>query len=326
MRHDPNKTPAPALHYSAASRIKDVADQSRLIRDWSLRYDQLSRGSFEGHLREAWVEGVQLFKEELSQAVFQSGHARPDSICFGVFEHLSGEARWQGEQIGIDHVMCMYRGSELQVSTPQSSTLLSISIPLQLLDEELAEPPRSTRHAPAQAQFLRQRIGSAIAVLAEHPLQLAKQEARKQFLSDLSGLVIHCIAGEKASRKLSRDKARQVVGKAQKFVFENAGEPITVTDLCAQTHTSRRTLQECFEQVVGESPGAFLKIVRLNAVRRDLQRCNTQHSIADIASSWGFWHLSQFAADYRRLFNELPSMTAQIAGRQAHSKAMFASS
>jgi hypothetical protein len=32
-------------------------------------------------------------------------------------------------------------------------------------------------------------------------------------------------------------------------------------------------------------------------------------SLADIANKWGFWHLGQFAEDYRLLFGELPSET-----------------
>ncbi len=31
--------------------------------------------------------------------------------------------------------------------------------------------------------------------------------------------------------------------------------------------------------------------------------------IADIANKWGFWRMGQIAADYRNLFNELPSQT-----------------
>jgi AraC family ethanolamine operon transcriptional activator len=31
--------------------------------------------------------------------------------------------------------------------------------------------------------------------------------------------------------------------------------------------------------------------------------------IGDVAARWGFWHFSQFSADYRRMFGELPSET-----------------
>ena len=31
--------------------------------------------------------------------------------------------------------------------------------------------------------------------------------------------------------------------------------------------------------------------------------------IAEIANGWGFWHMGQFAADYRQHFGALPSET-----------------
>ena len=31
--------------------------------------------------------------------------------------------------------------------------------------------------------------------------------------------------------------------------------------------------------------------------------------VADVANEWGFWHMGGFAADYRKLFGELPSTT-----------------
>jgi AraC family ethanolamine operon transcriptional activator len=34
--------------------------------------------------------------------------------------------------------------------------------------------------------------------------------------------------------------------------------------------------------------------------------------VQDIAARWGFWHLSHFANDYRRMFGELPSETARL--------------
>ncbi|NOR23809.1 MAG: helix-turn-helix domain-containing protein [Desulforhopalus sp.] len=33
--------------------------------------------------------------------------------------------------------------------------------------------------------------------------------------------------------------------------------------------------------------------------------------VIDVSNVWGFWHMGQFAADYRNLFGELPSETLQ---------------
>lgn len=47
--------------------------------------------------------------------------------------------------------------------------------------------------------------------------------------------------------------------------------------------------------------------MRLARVRRQLTEGKT--TVAQAASRWGFWHLGQFARDYRLQFGELPSKT-----------------
>jgi AraC family ethanolamine operon transcriptional activator len=96
---------------------------------------------------------------------------------------------------------------------------------------------------------------------------------------------------------------------------EHAEEPITVPDLCEAIHVSRRTLQYSFQDVLQMSPVAYLRALRMNGVRRDLRR-GGHEVIADRAAHWGFWHLSRFASDYRRMFGELPSETLRHARTQ----------
>jgi AraC family ethanolamine operon transcriptional activator len=87
---------------------------------------------------------------------------------------------------------------------------------------------------------------------------------------------------------------------------------VTITDLCRATHVSRRTLQYSFESILGISPNQYLRISRLNGVRRALLQSDGVEHITDIASQWGFWHMSQFAKDYANLFGERPSQTLSI--------------
>ena len=49
----------------------------------------------------------------------------------------------------------------------------------------------------------------------------------------------------------------------------------------------------------------FTKSVGCDAAGRDPSTTR----VTDVANEWGFWHLGQFAADYRRHFGELPSET-----------------
>ncbi len=69
-------------------------------------------------------------------------------------------------------------------------------------------------------------------------------------------------------------------------------------------------MRNAFLERFGVSPKAYLQALRLNGVRRVLRRSDPLNSkVSNVANYWGFWHMGQFAADYRRLFGELPSDT-----------------
>jgi AraC-like DNA-binding protein len=89
--------------------------------------------------------------------------------------------------------------------------------------------------------------------------------------------------------------------EALAYIAEFGREPITVQDLLRATGASER---------FGVSPKAYLQSLRLNAARKELKNSDPLSAkVADVANQWGFWHMGQFAADYRRHFGELPSET-----------------
>ena len=57
----------------------------------------------------------------------------------------------------------------------------------------------------------------------------------------------------------------------------------------------------------------YVNYIKLNTIRKELKHADPiKAKIVDIANNWGFWHMGQFATDYKRLFGELPKET--IAG------------
>jgi len=63
--------------------------------------------------------------------------------------------------------------------------------------------------------------------------------------------------------------------------------------------------------VLGISPKRYLRLVRLNGVRRDLKSRahEARVKVQDVAARWGFSHMGHFSQDYKALFGELPSET-----------------
>jgi len=84
-------------------------------------------------------------------------------------------------------------------------------------------------------------------------------------------------------------------------------DPETLCDLAGM---SLRNLYYGFERAFGTTPFRFHRNCKLARVRiallNDMQQ---QHPIAWHATNEGFYHLSRFASQYRKLFGELPSAT-----------------
>lgn len=81
---------------------------------------------------------------------------------------------------------------------------------------------------------------------------------------------------------------------------------------------SRRTLQYCFEDVLGMSPTLYLRRLRLNGVRRALlDPSRGQRQIGAVAADWGFGNFSQFSSDYKKLFGESASSSLRMVALRA---------
>ena len=103
-----------------------------------------------------------------------------------------------------------------------------------------------------------------------------------------------------------RDRA---IRAALSYISDHPDEIIKVRDICSACNIALRTLNRAFNERFGVSTKAYLNRQRLSAVRNELLRSPPGTLVSDVANRWGFWHLGQFASDYRRFFGELPSMT-----------------
>jgi AraC-like DNA-binding protein len=94
------------------------------------------------------------------------------------------------------------------------------------------------------------------------------------------------------------------------YIEANADSDLTPGILARAAGVSVRTLHAAFHEQLGESPMAYVRRIRLGRVRAELLRSDpSKVRVTDVATRWGFVHLSRFAEQYRQQFNELPSVT-----------------
>jgi AraC-like DNA-binding protein len=105
--------------------------------------------------------------------------------------------------------------------------------------------------------------------------------------------------------------APAAVRRAQAYIDENAGSPISVTEIAAASSLTVRALQYAFRRHLGTTPMNYLRRTRLERARAQLVAADPYgpDSVTSIALRWSFLSPSRFAALYREEFGETPSQT-----------------
>ena len=102
------------------------------------------------------------------------------------------------------------------------------------------------------------------------------------------------------------------VKRARDYIHAHAEQPILMEDLSKYAGCSIRTLQAGFRDVLGSTPMAYLKSVRLERIRRDLLEAEPGASVAALAMKWGFAHHGNFAKAYKAKFGVPPFETMRF--------------
>lgn len=104
-----------------------------------------------------------------------------------------------------------------------------------------------------------------------------------------------------------------ILERAERYIAEHLTEELTLDEIVTAAETSASTLLRAFRLHRGTTPMRYVKQLRLEAVHRSLLAAEPSAAkVSDLASDYGFFQFGRFAADYKRMFGELPSETLHI--------------
>ncbi len=305
---NPHKPPASSLRVVEA---RDADEHAGNLTNWEQCYDQTTAGAFHGLLEEMQLPCMQVFRESTSQGVRQSCCVWPDALWFGL-PYSAQPTRINGRAATPDSVLVRPGHCEFELITPADYTIFGVVVRQDALQDAAQRMgytldwDRLSRAEMVQASptARRQCLHTLHALLQVDGMPATAVDPQHTALEALlplldTGVVDSSVRGSFARRQ-------RLVAKARDYLLNHHDQTITVPDLCQRLFVSRRTLQYCFEDVLGMSPVQYLRILRLNGARRDLRR-HPESAVRDVAADWSFWHLSQFSSDYRKLFGHSPS-------------------
>jgi AraC family transcriptional regulator, ethanolamine operon transcriptional activator len=308
----------------------DADEQARNLRGWTQTYDQLTAGRFVGRLTGLHLDDMHVFCETTSQTLRQTCEVPPDAVWFGIPADNHGIGRIDTHPIGNDVLAFQRGGIEFELLTPGEYAIFGVVATAETLHRHAVSVEHDdligkAAHSGVIAVDVQNKarfcalLRSALDDTARTALpDLARRNLQNALLPALFDL---CATNTLQPIAIpARPRRQWIVSEARDYVLDNRDRPIGVPELCEHLHVSRRTLQYCFEEVLGIAPASYLRAIRLNGVRRELSDAAPgERAVQDVAAAWGFWHLSQFAADYRKLFGLRPSETLKAVHQPASS-------
>jgi len=308
----------PGLHV-LRQRFDDIEVFTAAAKDWNLQFRQLDHGPFIGEMDQVMTGSVVVTRCRFNRRIEQLGAAPAGCRTFGVTQPDHVSFRWRKFEIEAGDLLGFAEDVAMDSQSAPGFHLFAVSIGESLLEtaaqrlnlvghEEVLRCEQVVRPPGHLMQELRRFCQAATGFRSPGPA--AERVLADGLASQLPELLLQAFQAGDEKLPVPTSLGRRRALRRALEVIREAPEPIqAVTELCRLTGESERMLGYAFKETYGVSPKAYLQARRLNAVRRELLHGGPGTLIVDKANDQGFWHMGQFAADYRKMFSELPSET-----------------
>lgn len=212
--------------------------------------------------------------------------------------------------------------AELLRANPRPSRHAALVMPVSTVERLVDPPPGSKllqpggwalfRAKPAEWQRCLRIINASREAAMTMPDIFGSEQPRHALRETLLQAAHRLAAPEQDEIRMPRCSRarRRIVIAADEYLRAHVDRPIYTEELCEALAVSASSLAEAFRTVFVISPHRYLKLRRLSMVRAALHSPEGPVPLVkSVALAHGFWHLGQFAHDYRETFGESPSET-----------------
>ncbi len=294
---------------------------AEVLRSWNIQINQLQRGRPINRLKQLSTGNLQLAFASFTGRTHQRGDP-PPGRTIALCADQNTDLIWRKKQVDANELMIFPTGSELDVVTRNTvNNLFTITMPDDLFSSRFKGGNRDVcdtlfakhelLHLPSQEILKIRSLCRNYLHAIDHQPKLVRSQVFLRAMEEelLSTLSQALFSSENTLWRPTPKAVKQPWTKIEEILKTTLNAPIKVSQLSQAAGVSERSLLRLFQKRFGLSPKAYLNRVRLCRVRHELKHSSGKVRISDVANNWGFWHMGQFAADYRKLFAELPSET-----------------
>lgn len=305
--------------------FQDFEELAETAHGWDLDFRQLQAGRSPADLLQFGSPDFVVTRFSMRQAYEQRGGTPLNMVTLGFIEEGVGDAFTSEGAITEDGLWCFSARREFAAVSRSEFRCWTLSLSESLIDEvaELCELSDARAaigsgqivrcHRRADIDGIRKRLAWISRDIRNGEMAMCHPRLAHELERDLVQEILEALADSShIVRPLMTHRRRLVLHRAVDYLDANQNSPITVRELAQVAGAGLRTLEYLFNDYFGVTPKAYLTARRLVGVRRELLRSDAISTrVGIVANRWGFLHLSQFAKDYQRFFDELPSQTLQ---------------
>ncbi|SFP21333.1 AraC-binding-like domain-containing protein [Geodermatophilus dictyosporus] len=172
----------------------------------------------------------------------------------------------------------------------------------------------TTPVSPSMHRFWRSLVGLVSGALMDPVSPLDSPLLAEEMARAVATAALHVFPNTTLSRQHVPGPgavAPAAVRRAVAHIEAHAHLPLKLDEIAAAAGTSARALQYGFRRHLDTTPTGYLRRVRLEGARRELQRADPTRgdTVAAVARRWGFAKPDRFAAAYRTAHGVPPSHT-----------------
>lgn len=281
---------------------------------WDLDFRQVETGRLKTQLAYRSRGGMSILRLNMSAVVHQRGQS-PDEFVTLAIPRKDTLRQWHGDVTTTHTFFGFGAGAAFDCVSEAGFEADVLSFDLARFQAmahqcgfELSDDAFSARlWDTSGCRSDRKGLDSHIATLMRTPVDDWPPESEEQ----LSLICLRLMTNGAEHRDRSPFRARyKAMQRALDIMDATCEEPLPIPEICRMSGASWRTLDRAFQENFDVGPKAYYLRLRLQRARRDLIATGPGASVGEIANLNGFWHMGQFARDYRKLFGERPSETS----------------
>ena len=300
----------------------EVGDLTSRLQGMVAEAVPLRPGRYDGTLSTFELDGLTL---QVIRSVPLLILGAPAASGIGLIQAFEGaeRARWNGHTVKLNEIAVCGGDRQHEAIYPDPFACMVLSCHDPTAEAALAQPgfqlpdhgeaadalhadPEAYSALATAARAIEQASTGTASLLQEPEARCA---LRATVLDAVRGLLISSSPSERPRARDGRTRQR-IVHEGDEYLRANPARPVYTDELCAALGVSATRLHQAFSATFGISPHRYLKLRRMGMVRATLlSRSSPWRSVKAVALSYGFWHLGQFAHDYRALYGESPSET-----------------